>query len=84
MNLVLGGTSAAQKNTCTGAGSVAGISLSNFNASTTFNLSRNGSAGGTAAAIVIDDNNPLTPGNINTSGGAGTFTLVNTLPPTPP
>jgi hypothetical protein len=84
MNLVLGGTSAAQKNTFTGAGSVAGISLSNFNASTTFNLSRNGSAGGTAAAIVIDDNNPLTPGNINTSGGAGTFTLVNTLPPTPP
>jgi len=84
MNLVLGGTSAAQKNTFSGTGSVAGISLSNFNAATTFNLSRNGSAGGTAAAIVIDDNNPLNPSNINTSGGGGTFNLVNTLPPTPP
>jgi hypothetical protein len=84
MNLVLGGTSTAQKNTFTAPGGAAGVSLSNFNASTTFNLSRNGSAGGTAALVVTDDNNPLTPSNINTSGGAGTITLVNTLPVTPP
>ncbi|WP_167514702.1 hypothetical protein [Mesorhizobium intechi] len=84
MNLVLGGTSAAQKNTFTAPGGAAGISLSNFNASTIFNLSRNGSAGGTAALVVTDDNNPFTPSNVNTSGGNGTITLVNTLPATPP
>ena len=59
------------------------VSLSNFNASTTFNLSRNGSANSTAAQI-IDDNNQ-SPGNTNTdtSGGAGTITAVNTLPTVP-
>jgi len=84
MNLVLGSAgNAAQQNTFThSAAAVIDVSLSNFSANTTFNLSRNGSAGGTAAVVVADDN-VGTP-TFDSSGGNGTITLVNTLPATPP
>ena len=84
MNLVLGSaTVPALQNTFTHvAGAVVDVSLSNFNANTTFNLSRNGSAGGTPQIVVQDDN--VGSPTEDHSGGAGTITLVNTNPATPP
>ncbi|MBZ9963721.1 beta strand repeat-containing protein [Mesorhizobium sp. BR1-1-2] len=80
MNLVLGGTSAGQQNTFTGgAGAVADVSLGNL-ATTTLNLSRNGSVAGTADGVVQDDNVGTPTVNIISSP----VTLVGTLPPTPP
>jgi hypothetical protein len=57
------------------------VSLSNFNASTHLNLSRNGSAAANAQGVISDDN--LGSPNVDTTGGAGTITLVNTLPTLP-
>ncbi|MBZ9679588.1 hypothetical protein LB531_02830 [Mesorhizobium sp. CO1-1-2] len=79
MNLVLGGTG-AQQNTFTG-GSI-NVSLSNFNAGTTFNLSTNGSGSGSVTGVVQDDN--AGSPTVDTSGGGGTINLVGTLPPAPP
>lgn len=79
MNLVLGG-SGAQQNTFTG-GSI-NVSLSNFNAGTTFNLSTNGSGSGTVTGVVQDDN--VGSPTVDTSGGSGAINLVGTLPPAPP
>jgi hypothetical protein len=83
MNLVVGSaTDATKQNTLQGTGLVIDVSLSNFDAGTTFNLSRNGSAAGTAAGVIADDN-VGTP-SVDTTGGNGAITLVNTLPPLPP
>jgi hypothetical protein len=82
MNLVLGGAGTQQNTFVGGPNAVVDVSLSNFNASTDFNLSRNGSAAGAAAGVVQDDN-VGTP-TVDTSGGAGVIDLVGTLPPTPP
>ncbi|MBR0757582.1 cadherin domain-containing protein [Bradyrhizobium jicamae] len=60
------------------------VELSNFNASTHLNLSRNGSGSGTVAGVITDDNTSNTGGiTVDTSGGNGTTTLVNTLPTLP-
>jgi hypothetical protein len=81
-NVVIGSANAgetAKQNTFHG--TVIDVSLSNFNAATHFNLSRNGSAAGTAAGVIQDDN-VGTP-TVDTSGGAGPITLVNTVPALP-
>jgi hypothetical protein len=83
MNLVVGSfANAAQQNTLAGgAGAVVDVSLSNFSATNThFNLSKNGSSASTAAGVIADDN-VGTP-SVDTTGGNGPITLVNTLPPT--
>ncbi|MCP1973789.1 cadherin domain-containing protein [Bradyrhizobium elkanii] len=60
------------------------VELSNFNANTHLNLSRNGSASGTAAGVITDDNTSGTGAiTVDTTGGVGTTTLVNTLPTLP-
>ncbi|WP_196238955.1 hypothetical protein, partial [Bradyrhizobium sp. BR2003] len=60
------------------------VELSNFNANTHLNLSRNGSASGTAAGVITDDNASGTGAiTVDTTGGVGTTTLVNTLPTLP-
>jgi Tol biopolymer transport system component len=81
MNVVIGSALVAgNQNTIDGIGIDA--SLSNFNASTTFNLFRNGSAGGTATAVVQDDN--VGSPTVDTTGGSGPITLVTPgLPPAP-
>ncbi|MES2098160.1 MAG: Ig-like domain-containing protein, partial [Pseudomonadota bacterium] len=85
-NLVIGSANAgeaAKQNTFVGgSNAVADVELSNFNAGTFLNLSRNGSASGTAALVVADDN-VGTP-SVDTTGGSGTTSLVNTLPTLPP
>ena len=85
MNLVVGSSSnAAQQNTLVaGAAAVIDVSLSNFSSTNTrLNLSRNGSAAATPAGVIGDDN-VGTP-SVDTSGGNGPITLVNTLPALPP
>ena len=84
MNLVVGsaGNSAQHNTLAGGANAVVGVSLSYFNSSTHFNLSKNGSALGTAAGVIADDN-VGTP-SVDTSSGSGLITLVTTLPPTTP
>jgi hypothetical protein len=85
MNLVVGSAQvgeAAKQNTLVGSGGVIDVSLSNFNASTHFNLSRNGSAQSTATGIIQDDN--VGSPTVDTSGGAGAITPVNTVPALPP
>jgi hypothetical protein len=84
MNLVLGsaGTAAQQNNFVHAAAAVIDVSLSNFNANTTFTLSKNGSASATPAGVVADDN-VGTP-TVDTTGGSGAITLVNTTPTLPP
>jgi hypothetical protein len=70
------------QNTLQGSGSVIDVSLSNFNASTHFNLFKNGSASGTAAGVIADDN-VGTP-TVDTTGGSGVIALVAVgLPPVP-
>ncbi|MHC2467049.1 beta strand repeat-containing protein [Bradyrhizobium embrapense] len=60
------------------------VELSNFNASTHLNLSKNGSTSGTAAGVITDDNTSTTGGiTVDTTGGNGTTTLVSTLPTLP-
>ena len=60
------------------------VSLSNFGANTHLNLSRNGSSGISAQAIIRDDNTSNTGTiNVDTTGGNGAITLVNTLPALP-
>lgn len=83
-NVVIGtGTGGAgSKNTLThNALYAVDVSLSNFNASTHLNLSRNGSAQSTAQGVITDDNNgsPI----VDTTGGNGAITFVNTLPALP-
>ena len=79
MNAVVGGAG-GQHNTFDGV--VIDVSLSNFNASTHFNLYRNGSGSGTATGV-IQDNNVGSP-TVDTSGGSGPITLVAAgLPPVP-
>ncbi|AZO40329.1 S-layer family protein [Mesorhizobium sp. M7D.F.Ca.US.005.01.1.1] len=82
MNLVLGGAGVQQNTFAGGPNAIVDVSLSNLNASTHFNLSRNGSVAGTAAGVVQDDN-VGTP-TYDDTGGGGTIVLVNTLPVTPP
>jgi hypothetical protein len=74
MNLVVGSaTNASLQNTFThSAAAVIDVSLSNFNANTTFNLSKNGSASSTPAGVIADDN-VGTP-SVDTTGGNGTIT----------
>ena len=82
MNAVIGSaTDATKQNTLQGSGAVIDVSLSNFNASTHFNLSKNGSASGTGAAVIADDN-VGTP-SFDSSGGSGPITLVTSLPTVP-
>jgi VCBS repeat-containing protein len=57
------------------------VELSNFNASTHLNLSKNGSISNTAQGVISDDNNGSP--SVDTTGGVGTTTLVNTLPALP-
>ncbi|WP_188393765.1 S-layer family protein [Mesorhizobium sp. SARCC-RB16n] len=83
-NVVIGtGTGGAgSKNTLThNALYAVDVSLSNFNANTHLNLSRNGSAQSTAQGVIGDDNNgsPI----VDTTGGSGAITFVNTLPTLP-
>jgi hypothetical protein len=84
MNLVVGSaTDATKQNTLSAGGvGVVDVSLSNFNANTHLNLSKGGSASGTAAGVIADDN-VGTP-SVDTSGGSGPITLVNTQPTLPP
>ncbi|MEO5758384.1 MAG: hypothetical protein ABIQ51_16160 [Mesorhizobium sp.] len=86
MNLVLGssqaGEAAKQNTFVSRVGGVVDVGLSNFNASTHFNLSTNGSGSGTATGVVQDDNVGLP--TVDTSGGNGTITLVGSLPTLPP
>jgi hypothetical protein len=58
MNLVVGSAvNGAQHNTlASSANAAVDVSLSNFNSSTHFSLSKNGSASGTAAGVIADDN----------------------------
>jgi hypothetical protein len=83
MNLVVGSfATLAQQNTlAAGPNAVADVSLSNFNSSTHFNLSKNGSSSTTAAGVIQDDN--VGSPTVDTTGGSGPITLVTTLPPTP-
>jgi len=85
MNLVVGsavaGETAKQNTLAGGANAVVDVSLSNFNASTHFNLSKNGSASTTAAGVIADDN--VGSPSVDTTGGSGLITLVTTLPATP-
>ncbi|HEY2248171.1 MAG TPA: cadherin domain-containing protein [Bradyrhizobium sp.] len=83
MNVVVGSSNAgetAKQNTFHG--NVIDVSLSNFNASTHFNLSKNGSASATPDGVIQDDN--VGAPTVDTSGGAGPITLVNTVPALPP
>lgn len=82
MNLVLGGAGVQQNTFAGGPNAIVDVSLSNFNASTHFNLSRNGSVAGTAGGVVQDDN--VGAPTYDDTGGVGTIVLVNTLPVTPP
>ncbi|WP_245279032.1 hypothetical protein [Mesorhizobium loti] len=84
-NIVIGMDTggAGSKNTLTHSSLYAvDVELSNFNANTHLNLSTNGSGSGTAQGVITDDNNgsPV----VDTTGGNGTTTLVNTLPALPP
>lgn len=82
MNVVIGSTSNAfLQNTLAGGGFVIDVSLANFSAATTFNLSRAGSAAGTAEGVVRDGNVGLP--SVDTTGGAGPINLVPTSPPLP-
>jgi subtilisin-like proprotein convertase family protein len=82
-NVVIGSaTDNTKQNTLQGSGLGIDVSLSNFSAvNTHFNLSKNGSASATAAGVVADDN-VGTP-TVDTTGGSGPITLVNTLPTVP-
>ncbi|WP_181171498.1 hypothetical protein [Mesorhizobium sp. B2-5-9] len=83
MNLVLGSSVPATQNTFVSAATgVVDVGLSNFNANTHFNLSTNGSASGTVTGVVQDDN--VGSPTVDTTGGAGTITLVGSLPVLPP
>jgi hypothetical protein len=82
-NVVVGAAADATKqNTLAGAGAVIDVSLSNFSASTHFNLFKNGSASGTATGIIQDDN--VGSPSVDTSGGVGPITLVTPGLPTAP
>lgn len=84
-NVVIGsGTGGAgSKNTLTHSPNYAvDVSLSNFNASTHLNLSRNGSGQSTALGVIQDDNTGVQ--TVDTTGGSGTITFVNSLPTLPP
>ncbi|RAZ91309.1 hypothetical protein DPM33_08370 [Mesorhizobium hawassense] len=84
-NVVIGsGTGGSgSKNTLTHAANYAtDVELSNFGASTHLNLSRNGSAQSTALGVILDDNTGVS--TVDTTGGSGTITFVNTLPTLPP
>ncbi|TPI63031.1 hypothetical protein FJ420_13170 [Mesorhizobium sp. B3-1-3] len=84
-NVVIGsGTGGAgSKNTLTHSPNyTVDVSLSNFNASTHLNLSRNGSGQSTALGVIQDDNTGVQ--TVDTTGGSGTITFVNSLPTLPP
>ena len=83
-NVVVGSDQAgqsAEQNTFHG--QVVDVGLENDQSSgTTVNLSKNGSPSTTVTGV-IDDDNVGSP-SVDTSGGNGTVTLVNTLPTLPP
>ncbi len=86
MNVVIGDfTTVANKNTLTGSDPTVNttnsdVFLSNNLATTTLNLSKNGSPLTTASTVIQGDNIM----DVNGESDAGTITLVNTLPSTPP
>jgi VCBS repeat-containing protein len=83
-NIVVGSSNggAGSKNTLTHDATYAtDVELSNFNGSTQLNLSKNGSTSGTAQGVISEDNNGAP--SVDTTGGSGTTTLVNTLPGLP-
>ena len=84
MNLVVGtADNSAQQNTLAGGANAAvDAGLCNFNSSTPFNLSKNGSAPGTAAIVIADDN--VGSPSVDTTGGSGPIGLVTTLAPITP
>jgi hypothetical protein len=83
MNVIVGsaGNSAQQNMLAGGASAVVDVSLSSFNSSTHFNLSKKGSASGTVAGVIADDN--VGSPSVHTTGGSKPITLLTTLPLTP-
>ncbi|HET7843387.1 MAG TPA: hypothetical protein VFL14_04505, partial [Xanthomonadales bacterium] len=82
-NIVVGSATVAANKNDISVGPFPDVSLSNFNAATTFNLSRNGSASSVAAQIIDDDNLNPAATDTDTSGGLGAITAVGTLPVAP-